>query len=74
MKSIKKLSLSVNLRADKAELDRVLSALEEIKFSREFVIADTQSMLSECEDEDYFPVLIRCKETLSELREEESYV
>ena len=74
MKSIKKLSLSVDPRFDKAEFERVLSALEEIKFSREFVIADTQSTLSEREDEDYFPVLIRCGETLSNLREEESYV
>lgn len=74
MKSIKKLSLSVNPRFDKAELERVLSALEEIRIEREWAIADTQSQISDCPDEDYFPIWIRCAEELRSIGEEESYV
>ena len=74
MKSIKKLSLSINPRFDKAELERVLSALEDLKAEREWAIADAQTLSSDCSDEDYFPIWINCAEELRAIREEESYV
>lgn len=74
MKSIKKLSLSANIRSDRTELNRVLSTLEELKAAREWAISDAQTLSSDCSDEDYFPIWINCAEELRAIREEESYV
>jgi len=74
MKSIKKLSLSVDPRSYKAELEMVLLALEDIKVAREWAIIDAQTLSADCSDEDYFPIWINCAEELRTIEEEERYV